>query len=89
MARKKSRTKPAPKKRLEKLDKVFSCPFCNHMYGVECAIDKKLRIGTAVCCICDAHYSTKIHHLTEAIDIYSEWIDECERVNNAEEEQVF
>ncbi|KAI3841164.1 hypothetical protein MKW92_044170 [Papaver armeniacum] len=59
---------------LEKLDKVFACPF--------------LRIGTVVCCICDAHYSTKIHHLTEAIDIYSEWIDECERVNN-EEEEVF
>ncbi|KAI3912876.1 hypothetical protein MKW98_012818 [Papaver atlanticum] len=90
MARRKSRSKPAPKKRLlEKLDKVFSCPFCNHMYGVECVIDMKLRIGSAVCCICDAHYSTKINRLTEPIDIYSEWIDECERVNNAEEEEVF
>ncbi|KAI3903282.1 hypothetical protein MKW98_031936 [Papaver atlanticum] len=65
MARRKLRSKPAPKKiLLEKLVKVLCYPFCNHMYGVECAMDKKLRIGSAVCCICDAHYSTKINHLT-------------------------
>ncbi|KAI3903285.1 hypothetical protein MKW98_031939 [Papaver atlanticum] len=73
MARRKSRTKPAQKKRLlEKLDKVFCCLFCNHMYGVECVMDRKLKLGTT------------------AIDIYTEWItewiNECERVNNDEEE---
>ncbi|KAI3929011.1 hypothetical protein MKX01_029540 [Papaver californicum] len=84
MARRKSRTKPAPNKRLlEKLDKVFSCPFCNH--GVECVMDMKLTIGSAICGIRQESYSTKINMLTEPIDIYSEWIDECERVNNVGE----
>ncbi|KAI3913037.1 hypothetical protein MKW92_037750 [Papaver armeniacum] len=65
MARRKSRRKPAPNKRLlEKLDKVFCYPFCNHMYGFECVIDKKLRIGSEICCMCDMHYNTKINHLT-------------------------
>ncbi|KAI3958961.1 hypothetical protein MKX01_023637 [Papaver californicum] len=86
MARRKSRTKPAPKKRLlEKLDKTFACPFCNHLFGVECVMDMKLIIGSAVCGICKANYSTKINRLTETIDIYSERIDECEHVNNVEE----
>ncbi|MCL7034332.1 hypothetical protein MKW94_005072 [Papaver nudicaule] len=86
MGRRKSRAKPEPKKRLlEKLDKVFPCPFCNNLRSVVCEIDKKLPIGTAICYICNAHYSTRINKLTESIDIYSEWIDECERVNTVEE----
>ncbi|TYJ31746.1 hypothetical protein E1A91_A06G221100v1 [Gossypium mustelinum] len=55
MGKRKSRAKPAPKKRMDKLDTVFSCPFCNHGTGVECRL-------------------------------YSEWIDECERVNNLEDD---
>ncbi|MCL7038743.1 hypothetical protein MKW94_017190 [Papaver nudicaule] len=86
MARRKSRAKPEPKKKLQKLDKVFDCPFCNHHEGVECFVDKKNWIGSAVCGVCQEGYNMKINHLTEAIDIYSEWIDECERVNNAEED---
>ncbi|GMI70481.1 hypothetical protein HRI_000717400 [Hibiscus trionum] len=58
MGKRKSRAKPAPKKRMDKLDTVFSCPFCNHGTYVECRT-------------------------------YSEWIDECERVNNHEEEEEY
>ncbi|KAI3893247.1 hypothetical protein MKX03_019082 [Papaver bracteatum] len=88
MERRMLRSKPASKKRLlEKLDKVLYYPFCNHMYGVKCSMDKKLIIGSTLCCICDSHYSAKINHLTYAIDIYNEWIDECGRVNNVEEEE--
>lgn len=36
MGKRKSRAKPAPKKRMDKLDTVFSCPFCNHGTSVEC-----------------------------------------------------
>ncbi|KAI3410587.1 uncharacterized protein J3R85_018725 [Psidium guajava] len=43
-------------------------------------------IGEAVCGICQESFSTTITALTEAIDIYSEWIDECERVNAAEDD---
>ncbi|TYH89217.1 hypothetical protein ES332_D01G242900v1 [Gossypium tomentosum] len=35
MGKMKSRAKCAPKKRMDKLDTVFSCPFCNHGTGVE------------------------------------------------------
>ncbi|KAK9014300.1 hypothetical protein V6N11_005463 [Hibiscus sabdariffa] len=88
MGKRKSRAKPAPKKRMDKLDTVFSCPFCNHGTSVECRIDMKNLIGEASCRICQESFSTVITALTEPIDIYSEWIDECERVNNLEEEDV-
>jgi hypothetical protein len=36
MGKRKSSAKAAPKKRMEKLSTVFSCPFCNHENSVEC-----------------------------------------------------
>nr|KJB63374.1 hypothetical protein B456_010G243200 [Gossypium raimondii] len=84
MGKRKSRAKPAPKKRMDKLDTVFSCPFCNHGTGVECRLDMKNLIGEASCRICQESFSTVITALTEAIDI--EWVDECERVNNLEDD---
>ncbi|XVF87408.1 hypothetical protein PTKIN_Ptkin18bG0118000 [Pterospermum kingtungense] len=86
MGKRKSRAKPAPKKRMDKLDTVFSCPFCNHGSSVECRLDMKNLIGEASCRICQESFSTVITALTEPIDIYSEWIDECERVNNLEDD---
>ncbi|CAI9757049.1 unnamed protein product [Fraxinus pennsylvanica] len=62
------------------------CPFCNHGTSVECRIDMKNLIGEASCRICQESFSTTVTALTEPIDIYSEWIDECERVNNNEED---
>ncbi|KAL8229743.1 hypothetical protein R6Q57_014643 [Mikania cordata] len=105
MGKRKSRAKPPPKKRMDKLDTVFSCPFCNHGTSVECrmqvfvhvhyllhlvcaAIDMKNLIGEASCRICQENFSTTITALTEPIDIYSEWIDECERVNNVDDDGV-
>ncbi|ONI22636.1 hypothetical protein PRUPE_2G141500 [Prunus persica] len=66
--RKSSRAKPVAKKRMEKLDTAFCCPFCNHG-------------SSALCSVCQESFSTTITPLTEPIDVYSEWIDECERVN--------
>ncbi|CDY49958.1 BnaC08g10390D [Brassica napus] len=43
-------------------------------------------IGIATCRICEESFSTTITALSEAIDIYSEWIDECERVNAVEDD---
>ncbi|XP_038896920.1 transcription elongation factor 1 homolog [Benincasa hispida] len=86
MGKRKSRAKPPPKKRMDKLDTVFSCPFCNHGTSVECRIDLKNLIGEASCRICQESFSTTITALSEAIDVYSEWIDECERVNNLEDD---
>ncbi|KAF2541967.1 hypothetical protein F2Q70_00034832 [Brassica cretica] len=71
---------------MDKLDTVFSCPFCNHGSSVECQINMKEVIGIATCGICEESFSTTITALSEAIDIYSEWIDECERVNAVEDD---
>ncbi|KAF5756620.1 putative transcription elongation factor 1 [Helianthus annuus] len=88
MGKRKSRAKPAPRKRMDKLDTVFSCPFCNHGTSVECRIDMKNLIGEASCRICQENFSTTVTALTEPIDIYSEWIDECERVNTVDDDGV-
>ncbi|CAJ2658925.1 transcription elongation factor 1 [Trifolium pratense] len=89
MGKRKAKTKPAPKKRMDKLDTVFSCPFCNHGSSVECRIDMKNLIGEASCSICQESFSTAITALSEAIDIYSEWIDECELVNAVEDDGAY
>ncbi|XXG77433.1 hypothetical protein AAC387_Pa08g1586 [Persea americana] len=81
--RKSTRPKP-PSKKPMKLDKCFTCPFCNHPGTVECDMDRKHMIGQAFCYICKESYSTIINRLSEPIDVYHEWIDECERVNNFE-----
>ncbi|KAF7836679.1 transcription elongation factor 1-like protein [Senna tora] len=86
MGKRKSRRKPPPKKRMNKLDTVFSCPFCNHGSSVECRLDTRNSIGELACRICQENFSTTITALSEPIDVYSEWIDECERFNNLEDE---
>ncbi|AQL02043.1 Transcription elongation factor 1-like protein [Zea mays] len=83
MGKRKSAAKPPPKKRMDKLDTVFSCPFCNHGSSVECQIDMKNLIGEASCRICQENFSTTVNGMPN-LCIYSEWIDECERVNTVE-----
>jgi transcription elongation factor Elf1 len=80
MGKRKS-AKPPPKKGQEKLATVFSCPFCNHDNSVECTMDRKNHIGEATCRICQEKFCTTIDALSEPIDLYSDWIDECERAN--------
>ncbi|XP_008813833.1 transcription elongation factor 1 homolog [Phoenix dactylifera] len=85
MGKRKTRPKVVPKKPQPKLDVSFTCPFCNHDKSIDCSMDMKLKTGEAYCRACKAIYITSINHLTEPIDIYSEWLDECERVNGSED----
>ncbi|CAN4117480.1 unnamed protein product [Withania somnifera] len=78
MGKRKSKSKPPPKMRMDQFDTVFSCPFCSHGNSVECRSDIK-----------NLSFSTTVTALTEPIDIDCEWIDQCELVNNYEEEDVF
>ncbi|KAJ8513729.1 hypothetical protein OPV22_004163 [Ensete ventricosum] len=71
-----------------KLEAAFTCPFCNHDKSVSCTLDKTLKIGEAQCEVCKESYATTIHHLTEPIDIYAEWVDECEQVDKSEDLRV-
>ncbi|CAI0560102.1 unnamed protein product [Linum tenue] len=68
-------------KHAEKLEKVFSCPFCGFVDCVDPHLDKEVGIATLRCFRCDASYTTRMNRLTEPIDVFSEWIDECQLVN--------
>ncbi|XXG60245.1 hypothetical protein AAC387_Pa04g2203 [Persea americana] len=43
------------------------------------------KIAELSCGVCKESYNTLINNLTEAVDVYSEWIDECERANDFED----
>jgi transcription elongation factor Elf1 len=65
------------KKRV-KLSKMFKCPFCANEDTVECKMDYRASIGSLHCRLCGAAYQMPIHHLNEPIDVFSEWLDDCE-----------
>ncbi|EIN07358.1 Elf1-domain-containing protein, partial [Punctularia strigosozonata HHB-11173 SS5] len=73
--RKKSSRKPTGPRKREPLETTFTCLFCHHEKSVSVRLDRKEGIGHLVCKVCDQRFQGKIHHLSEAIDIYSEWID--------------
>lgn len=60
MGKRKSRAKPAPKKRMDKLDSFFSCPFCNHGSSVECRmwvlLHQFLILHMLLWCCMSGHY---------------------------------
>ena len=53
MGKRKSRAKPPPKKRMDKLDTVFSCPFCNHGTSVECRMSVLSYFFFSFCSLAD------------------------------------
>lgn len=60
------------------LAKRFKCPFCSNEQAVECKMDRQKGIGSLNCRLCAASYQMPIHHLHEPIDVFSEWLDDCE-----------
>lgn len=81
MGKRKRATKPPPKKKTPKLDKIFDCPFCGHEQTVDVAIERDINVGKIECRICGVKFSTLINRLEEEIDVYSKWIDACEDAN--------
>ena len=41
-------------------------------------MDNRAGIGSLECRLCGASYQMPIHHLHEPIDVFSEWLDDCE-----------
>ena len=41
-------------------------------------MDLKSGTGSLECRLCGASYQMPIHHLHEPIDVFSEWLDDCE-----------
>lgn len=60
------------------LAKRFKCPFCANEDTVECKMDFRVGVGRLGCRLCGASYQMPIHHLHEPIDVFSEWLDDCE-----------
>ncbi|KZV61067.1 Elf1-domain-containing protein, partial [Peniophora sp. CONT] len=86
--RKKSSRKPAQPRLKPTLDTQFTCIFCHHDNAVQVKIDKKEGIAQLTCRVCDQRYQSKVHHLTEAVDIYAEWQDAADEAEkNARYEQ--
>ena len=80
MGRRKKSAKPE-KRVVNRVPSSFDCPFCNHTETVECKIDRRKGSGTIRCRICEASFQMLVGSLTEAVDIYTEWIDQCEQVH--------
>ncbi|KAF7304923.1 Transcription elongation factor 1-like protein [Mycena kentingensis (nom. inval.)] len=78
MGKRKKAAKPQKSRRNEPLDTTFTCLFCHHDKSVTVRLDRKDGIAHLACRVCDQRYQSKVNHLTEPVDIYSEWIDACD-----------
>lgn len=82
MAKKKSSRKPVKKVRVV-LDTTFDCPFCNHNSCITVSVDKRISmIGTLHCNKCNVSFETKVNVLSDPVDVYTDWIDAVEAVND-------
>eukprot|EP00191_Tetraselmis_sp_GSL018_P008484 CAMPEP_0177617634 /NCGR_PEP_ID=MMETSP0419_2-20121207/25033_1 /TAXON_ID=582737 /ORGANISM="Tetraselmis sp., Strain GSL018" /LENGTH=66 /DNA_ID=CAMNT_0019116251 /DNA_START=240 /DNA_END=440 /DNA_ORIENTATION=+ len=64
------------------MEKQFTCPFCNHEKSVQVKMNFKDKRGEAKCTMCSEYYNCEINPISEEIDVYSDWIDACEKVNS-------
>ena len=84
MGRRKKAQKVVKKKVKVEVATVFKCLFCNHEKAVSCKLNLNSMIGELVCRICDAKFETQINTLTDPIDVFSEWIDEANELQEQE-----
>ncbi|EIJ88083.1 hypothetical protein NEPAR06_1827 [Nematocida parisii] len=78
MARKKTQRvkRKAPNARAEKR---FSCLECNREHTVVCVIESAKNRGTAKCTFCEATHRCQTNRLSQAIDVYADWVDHVEK----------
>jgi len=74
-----------PKKK-EQLPTVFQCLFCNHEKSVTVKLDRKAGIGYASCKVCGQSHQCPITFLDQAVDVYANWVDAAEAVNQGGED---
>lgn len=83
MGKRKKSSKPVQRAPAAKLDTTFDCPFCNHAKSVEARMERTSvpPRGTLRCGVCGASHQCEINALSEPIDVYGDWIDLIEEVN--------
>lgn len=88
MAKKKSSRKPVKKLKV-RLDTSFDCPFCNHNGCITVSLDKRVNmIGSLHCNKCNVNFESKVNVLSEPVDVYTDWIDAVEAVNDPKNKDV-
>ena len=80
MGKRKSRTVQS-KGPVEKVATVFDCPYCSRRETIEIKIVKKEGTGKLYCRVCYVTYQTRLGPLTKPVDIYCEWIDNADKLN--------
>ncbi|KAJ8965276.1 hypothetical protein NQ314_004239 [Rhamnusium bicolor] len=77
----KSKRKPAPKKKtIDPLDIRFNCPICHHEKSCAVNMDKGRNTAQIRCNACLKDFQTTIDLLSEPIDVYEDWIFAWESV---------
>lgn len=62
MGRRKSKRKPEPKKKmLQPLEKLFTCPFCNHEKSCEVKMEPDKNTACIRCNVCSEDFQTVIN----------------------------
>mmetsp|Transcript_420 Transcript_420/g.491 ORF Transcript_420/g.491 Transcript_420/m.491 type:complete len:148 (+) Transcript_420:96-539(+) len=79
---------PVQTKKRATLAKTFKCPFCANDNVVECKMDFRKGTGSLACRVCDSNYQMPIHHLHEPVDVFSEWLDDCEAAQRPQEDRA-
>ncbi|KAL2114602.1 hypothetical protein VUR80DRAFT_4585 [Thermomyces stellatus] len=83
--RKKSSRQPRAPKKKDPLPKKFTCLFCNHEEAVTVQLDKKGGVGVLECNVCGQNFQCAINYLSEAVDVYGEWVDAADMVAKEDE----
>ena len=63
---------------IDKVPTIFKCPFCNHEKAIEAQMKHKEGTAALSCRVCGATYSCGITFLDEPVDVFCQWIDQCE-----------
>ena len=87
MGKRKSAKQPSKKGEF-KLPTEFDCPFCNFPRCVDVTLERKKKLGSINCRVCEHKFTSQINHLSEPADLYCEWIDACEKANEEETSRI-
>mmetsp|Transcript_68185 Transcript_68185/g.127287 ORF Transcript_68185/g.127287 Transcript_68185/m.127287 type:complete len:110 (-) Transcript_68185:6-335(-) len=78
-------SKPVQPKAKQRLDSAFNCLFCMSPKSVEVKMVRTESIAFLKCRICSAAFQSRINYLSEAVDVFSEWVDASQEANMAKE----
>ena len=88
MGRRKKAAKKIVQKKKHVVPTQFKCLFCNSEGSVACKLSLSSMVGQLQCRVCDARFETQINSLTDPIDVFSEWLDEAEELQEEHNKQM-